>query len=444
MFVSIKTKLNQKLENIDSCLLRGEYKLNIYSRYALPSMRYYMSIHHIHKTHMDQLDTSARKYLKKWLNIQNHGVSDASVFHPYMLGVKLPSQLYKEAHAGTYAMIRMKGDTLVNHALNSRLQREEKWTRKYSTTKEMQSMWKENVSQGLVKPPSEESAPVKYAELQNAKKAMKKSIQSENLSKWNNKVKLLTFQGDFIKLQIEEEEDVAWKSVVNNVPKSILSFALKASINGLNTPDNLLRWGKTKSNKCDLCKNWCNLEHILNWCSVSKDQNRTTWRHNSVLNHMTLQIKEAQKSDITMYADIPGHKFNNGTIPPDVILTSDRPDLVIIDRKKKSIDLLELTCSFEKNIKSAHIKKDLKYQEIKFGLQRAGWQVNLIPFEIGSRGLVTKSNKINIINTFKRHHIKVKHKKLIAELAKISLLCSYVIYQARGEPTWQEPPFLKP
>ena len=75
-------------------------------------------------------------------------------------------------------------------------------------------------------------------------------------------------QGDFVKLLIEEEENVSWKSIVNNIPKGVLSFALKATVNGLPTPDNLKRWEARKLDKCTLCGNFGNLEHILNWCTV--------------------------------------------------------------------------------------------------------------------------------------------------------------------------------
>ena len=93
---------------------------------------------------------------------------------------------------------------------------------------------------------------------------MRKSEVHETLHKWNNKVKNLTFQGDFVKLVVEEENYLTWKSISNNIPKGVLSFALKAATNGLNTPDNLKHWGIRKTNKCDLCGNWSNLEHILN------------------------------------------------------------------------------------------------------------------------------------------------------------------------------------
>ena len=56
--------LNKKLENLDQCLIRGEFKVAIYSRYLLPSLRFHMSVHNIHQTQLDKLDHLARKYLK--------------------------------------------------------------------------------------------------------------------------------------------------------------------------------------------------------------------------------------------------------------------------------------------------------------------------------------------------------------------------------------------
>ena len=50
MFDFLFEKLNKKLQNIDNSTLRGEYKMKIYSRYALISMRYHLSVHDIHKT----------------------------------------------------------------------------------------------------------------------------------------------------------------------------------------------------------------------------------------------------------------------------------------------------------------------------------------------------------------------------------------------------------
>ena len=92
-------------------------------------MRYHFSIHNLHTTHLDQLDLIARKCFKMWLNIPARGATDAGIFHPYLLNViKQPSQLYLEGHISNYTLMRMKGDKVVNAALD----REPRWKQKSS------------------------------------------------------------------------------------------------------------------------------------------------------------------------------------------------------------------------------------------------------------------------------------------------------------------------
>ena len=50
-----------------------------------------------------------------------------------------------------------------------------------------------------------------------------------------------------------------------------------------------------------------------------------------------------------MYIDVQGHKINGGTLPPDIVVTSNCPDIVLVDRDKEIL-LAELTCPFETNI----------------------------------------------------------------------------------------------
>ena len=90
-------------------------------------MIYFISIHHIHKTHQESIDALTRKYLKSCITIPARGVTDASEFHPNMLGI------YKEATLNNYTMMSLKGDSVVNHVLDSRLERESKWKKKSSS-----------------------------------------------------------------------------------------------------------------------------------------------------------------------------------------------------------------------------------------------------------------------------------------------------------------------
>ena len=446
MFQFLYDKLEKKLENIDKCSLRGEHKLKIYSNYALISMRYHFSVHDIHKTHLEKLDLVAKKYLKKWLKIPSHGASDIAIFHPYLLSVKTPSQLYMEGHAGNYTLMRIKGDQTVNHALDSRLERESSWTQKSSTIVQCHQILEKNIENDCIFIPSPLNCPnVDHARrhaIPRAKMAIKKSIEEETLDVWNKKVQQLTMQGDFTNLLIQEKENITWQSVIKNVPRGIMSFALNSVTNTLPSPDNLKRWGKRVVSKCPLCGNTGTLEHILNFCQVALIQKRYNYRHDSVLNHLARVIIESKPDNIEVYADIPELDINGSTIPPDILVTLSRPDLVIINRSSKSVYLLELTCSFERNIQAAHQRKTTKYTSLKSDIEDAGYTCFLIPFEIGSRGHVTRTNRSNLILTFVQNKINSNALKCIKQLSKISLLCSFSIFHAYKEPSWRSPPLL--
>ena len=127
-----------------------------------------------------------------------------------------------------------------------------------------------------------------------------------------------------------------------------------------------------------------------------------------------------------------------------ILVTLSRPDLVIINRSNKTVDILELTCSFERNILAAHQRKTTKYTSLKADIESAGFACSLLPFEIGSRGHVTKQTKTNLIHTFVKHKVSSNALKCIKQISKISLLCSFCIFHAYKQPNWRSPPFLSP
>ena len=196
--------------------------------------------------------------------------------------------------------------------------------------------------------------------------------------------------------------------------------------------------------KCPLCFNHGTLEHILNFCSISLNQGRFTWRHNTVLNHITSTILQNKPDNLEVYSDISGLDTNGGTIPPDVLVTQSRPDLVLLDRNAKTIYLMELTCSFEKNFEAANLRKTIRYTPLKSDLEDKGYKCILAPFEIGSRGHVSKSNRASIVNIFANAKITANPFHCIKNLSKLSLLSSYTIFHAYTQPTWRDPPFLTP
>ena len=64
----------------------------------------------------------------------------------------------------------------------------------------------------------------------------------------------------------------------------------------------------------------------------------------------------------TVFSDIPGHTAaGGGSVPPEICITAQKPDIVIVEKSLKSIHLFELTCPLEQNIKKNHDIKLNKY-----------------------------------------------------------------------------------
>ena len=116
-------------------------------------------------------------------------------------------------------------------------------------------------------------------------------------------------QGDFTNLLIEEEESVTWQSIIRKMPRNVMSFAARLCTNSLNSPDNLVRWGARKMGSCPLCANQGGtLAHIVNFCTVSLNQGRYTWRHDSVLHHITSQIQSLSSNEIEFLQTLKARK----------------------------------------------------------------------------------------------------------------------------------------
>ena len=65
---------------------------------------------------------------------------------------------------------------------------------------------------------------------------------------------------------------------------------------------------------------------------------------------------------LTVFSDLPGHMVpGGGSIPPELCVTVQKPDIVILNNHTKEIHLFELTCPLEKHIESKHKEKSDKY-----------------------------------------------------------------------------------
>ena len=212
-----------------------------------------------------------------------------------------------------------------------------------------------------------------------------------------------------------------------------MKFILNSSIDTLPTKVNLKQWGKVSNDKC-FCGKRQTLFHILNGCKKCLEDGRYTFRHDSVLSYID---KCLDKEKFECFIDIEGSKRpGGGTLPPKVIVTALKPDIVIIDNKTKSVNIFELTVPGEKRIDVAHKLKTEKYQH--FLTDIANYKPSLTPFEVGSStGYISQRNKqhLNVLHKFCKKNLKLSQFK--DNISAIAILGSFYIFNSRNEKNWE-------
>ena len=240
-------------------------------------------------------------------------------------------------------------------------------------------------------------------------------------------------------LAAAEREDIVWKSVTYDLKQGTLKFLLNASIDTLPTAANLKRWKKSSSDLCKLCKRRQTTNHILNNCKVALDTNRYTWRHNCVINYIVTNVEPKFR----VYSDLPGHTAaGGGSIPPELCVTTLKPDIVILNDQAKTIHLFELTCPSETNIEQRHTEKSNKYAH--FTTDISDYKCKVDAFEVSSKGFLTPRNHTTLATLHKFINPAIKLQVFKKNISAISLTASYHIYNCKSEPTFVEPPFLLP
>ncbi len=288
-----------------------------------------------------------------------------------------------------------------------------------------------SIIESVIDPNSQQSKD-KWPEI---KRKVKKSIREETKTKWTNHIEPLVKQGNLFKIAEQCDGDLSWKSYMFNLPKGLLSFATRAAIDVLPSGDNLKVWGKSDNIKCELCGNKNTLLHILNACKTALNQGRYTFRHNAVISYLVKYLKDNVNEETKVYADLQGYTTTGGTIPANIVVTAEKPDIVCVNSTTKSIVILELSVPFESNITKARGYKTDKYSSLVTDIESAGYKCNLICFEVGSRGLITNSNKAQFKQIAKLAQTK-RARDLWAQCSKIAVSCSYVIFNARFEGEW--------
>ena len=140
-----------------------------------------------------------------------------------------------------------------------------------------------------------------------------------------------------------------------------------------------------------------------------------------------------------MYADLNGWRVNGGTVPQEMALTEQKPDLVVIDKSEKptKVMLVELTVPWDSanSFQNALERKTARYERLTEDLREAGFKTLNLPLEIGCRGVINQRNATNLESICNQLGIR-SLKKLRGALGRIALIGSYRIWLARNSQEW--------
>ena len=131
---------------------------------------------------------------------------------------------------------------------------------------------------------------------------------------------------------------------------------------------------------------------------------------------------------------------HGGTIPPNVLVTAFKPDIVVVSQMSQEVVVLELTCPWDSNIARSHHFKSDKYAPLIADLSRTR-VVSFFAIEVSARGQIFKDNRSRLSSFLFKccSGPRSLTKSMLNIASKSALLSSYSIFCARMEPTWENP-----
>ena len=340
---------------------------------------------------------------------------------------------------------------------------------------------------GLSKPTNSQTHPSSATLRQRLSSHLRVIDVEEQLSR----LKTLQLQGRWLEWSGLMNLDLSWQQLIHNWSDKELRFALQATTNTAPTPLNLRRWGhQSVDPSCQLCGRPASLRHILNACPSALNQGRYTWRHDSVLRILKRHLLSFWQSPLTQNTIkdranlstqpyirfVPAgsastkstrrsthlhsntrHKrhplssskdlllnsndweflFDLGdsqlVFPPEIAVTTQRPDIVIFSRSKKAVLLVELTVPLEDRVAAGHTRKENRYAGLVQQCTENGWFARCFAVEVGCLGYVSPSllhclDSLGIPSSTSR--------KLRNECSRVAHRCSYVLFLRRNCVDW--------
>ena len=371
---SLKAKVRQLMEKVDSCLLSCCRKLKLYSQGVFPRLAWSLSLVPLAPSWVrTDVDSIVTYFLKKWTKLPRSACTVRLYLEKSKGGLGLPclSHCSSKFQASKSARFLTSSDNTI----------------RYLATKAAVNGFHperfSSVREGLVS--LSDSPGLSGSSLgEKTKNRLDKNFQQHLLETLQSR----KVQG--ATSRIDNSAPDLWSKVVYSLTSEHFSFILNAVSESLPTNANLLLWKKRTNDGCPLCHKRQTLLHVLNNCSVLLKRGCYNTRHDAVLKIIYDTISQnTSTSNYNVFADLA---CSTVPFPTDIVVTAKRPDVILWNDVVQRIYLVELTVCHESNFDAADERKTARYYDLVQSLSEKRYLVKQFNLLIGSRGFIHNAN----------------------------------------------------
>ena len=399
------------LSSIDSSFLPGKFKVWCWHFGLLPKLMWPLTVYDVALSRVEIIEMRINKMVRKWLGVSK-GLSSVALYGK-TTKLQLPLvSLVEEFKVGKVRLqsmlVESKDQTIRENPPD--LQSGQKW-RVADAMNMTTAMTQYNEVRGVIRSGRRGLGLAETSFRSVQKGATLRVLREQEVRNLEEESRLATAvqqgqQGRWLNWEGVEQRVVSWNDWWRMSPFH-LKFLLQCSYDVASSPANLKNWKLLNSPACGLCGEYGNLRHLLSGCKKALASGWYTFRHNLVLEVIQKAVQDAyvpvrQKKGICFVreGDVPAAKRKevnmknqrrwamsvDSTLPGHIILSSQRPDLVLIDEETSHVVLGELTVAWEEGVDEAHQRKLLRYQDLASDIEGNGFTCDVFAIELGCRG----------------------------------------------------------
>jgi hypothetical protein len=381
----LESKLEMLLERVDKTAVSRKQKLLLYRAGVCPRLNWDLGIVDLPTSWVSSsLEAMATRYLKRWSGLAR-SANTARLYLPKVEGgLALPSVslLYRRLKVSQASLLLTSRDRVTQEVVRRVMDREESQMR---------------VQFKPVTYSRDTMADDPGVKRQTLAKRVKNNITTDDAIVRREQAEALATQGQMLR-DSNLTADFIWATAVSKLGSSVLKFALNSATDTLPHNSNLARWyGGLHSGLCKLCGKKQTFLHVLNNCEVALKLRRYNQRHDRVLDQIT-KIAQTHLPDTYYITYLSEDRYH---FPSHITPINLCPDLVLWSDVKRRLYIVELTICFESGYKEAAARKRRCYIDLQEEAQREGYHTQILPIQIGSRGVIPD----NSLEVF-RHSLK--------------------------------------